>query len=110
LRKPEAGGGVLHPGERRPEISLDVDSERLERRDVDDAATPLPVVWSWAGREPVERPQKCRQCLAGAGRGHDEGVLTLADRRPRPELRRGGRREGSLEPRARGGGELVRRE
>ena len=84
-------GGVADAGERGPEVALDVDRERLQRRDVEDpAATGL--LRRLAGEQPVERPQERRQRLAGSGGGHDQRVPARSDRLPRADL--GGRRLG----------------
>ena len=75
----EAGGGEGDPGERRPEVALDVVGQRLERADVQDAdACP---VWPFVGGrsrrrrgQPVERPEERGEGLAAAGRGVDQRV------------------------------------
>ncbi len=129
-RQAEPPRGLLQPGERRAQVALDVDGERLQRRDVDDAASPLarpPPLASLAplgridrlgrlgrpghalGGQPVERPQERREGLAGPrGRDHQR-VVTAGDRRPRPLLRGGGTGEGSGEPLPGHLGELVER-
>src|SRR5206468_213416 len=63
------------PGQRHPQVALDVVVERLQRRDVEHAGTaPLAV-----RGDPVERPQKGGQGLARAGGGQDQGVLATGD-------------------------------
>ena len=90
-------------GQRRFQIAVDVVRQRLERRDVDDlglvreaAVEPLP-------HQRVDRREKCRQRLAGAGRRGDQHVAAGLERRPRLRLRRGGRGEALIEPGGDGG-------
>ena len=92
--------------QRRPQVLLDVDRERSQRRDVQDAASAI------GGRRrirhhAVERPQERRQRLAGAGRRQDQAVPAAGDRGPPLRLRGGGRLERALEPRSDGGGEPL---
>ena len=84
------------PGQRRPQVALDVVGEGLERRDVDEldpVAEPLGLA-----RQAVDPPEERGQGLAGAGRRADQRVGAGRDRRPARRL--GGSRplEGALEP------------
>ncbi len=78
-------------GERRPQVALDVDRKRLERRDVKYTRRFL------RGRsppgEPVDRPQKRGERLARAGRREDQRRLASSDRRPAERLSSRGRAE-----------------
>ncbi len=92
--------------QRRPQVLLDVDRERSQRRDIQDAASAI----GGRGRirhHAVERPQERRQRLARARRREDQAVPTAGDRGPPLRLRRGGRLERALEPRSDGGGEPL---
>ena len=64
-------------GERGPQVSLDVDRQRLERGEVQDSAS-LGRPPGRRGRllddEPVDGGQERRKRLAGAGRRHHQGV------------------------------------
>ena len=92
-RRAETLRGVTDPDERTAQVSLDVDRERLQRRDVDDAAARR------IGMEQlVDRGEERGERLARAGRREDERALTRRDRRPRELLRARGRRERALEP------------
>ena len=93
IRRRSSGGRVAgahrHPelrvetGERAAEVPLDVVVERLERRDVEQPE-PLP------GRlvQPVDAEEERRERLPGSGRGLDEDVPAVGDRRPSERLRR----------------------
>ncbi len=95
------------PGERRAEVALHVDRQRLERRDVQDPAA-VPRIGRWlVGGQPVERPQEGRERLARAGGRDHERVPARLRRRPRPLLGGRGCGEGPAEPVAGGGGEAV---
>jgi hypothetical protein len=99
-----AGRGLTQAGQRRPEVALDVDGERLERADVEHPAAP-PAVRSGRGGlggQPVERPEKRREGLARACGGDHERVAPRADRPPRAGLGLGRRRERRAEPRTGG--------
>ncbi len=107
LGQAEAGRRVPDADEGAAQVALDVDGERLHRRDVQDAAAPQPLLGDGLGGEPVEGPEEGRQGLARAGGGDDEGVLAAADRLPRAGLGGGGGTEAPPEPRGGGGGEAV---
>ena len=64
-------GDVGDAGERRAKVALDVNGERLERRDVEHAAA-LGPVWRVFEHQPVEAPKKRRERLARSGRRQDE--------------------------------------
>ncbi|KZX19792.1 hypothetical protein ACH61_03108 [Rathayibacter tanaceti] len=103
----ETQSGLGDADQRRAEVALDVDSERLERRDVENACAVLRILRWRALHEPVDRPEERGQRLAGAGGRDHEGVRAARDGRPRTLLRGRGRRERSLEPRPGGGGEAL---
>ena len=90
-------GDVRDAGERRAQVALDVDGERLERRDVEHAAA-LRLVGRRLEHQPVERPQERRQRLAAAGRREDQRRFAARNRRPAALLRRGRLREHRVEP------------
>ena len=77
-RLAEPGGRERDPGERRPEVALDVVGQRLERADVEDADAARVRLRGRRPRrsagEPVERPEERGEGLAAAGRGVDERV------------------------------------
>ena len=94
-------GGQRDPGQRRPEVPLDVVRERLERRDVEDPDRARPLPTGWRGGRPdevVEAPQERGQGLAAPGGSMDQGVLARGDGSPALCLRGGWRRERGGEP------------
>ncbi|OLL76760.1 nitrate reductase molybdenum cofactor assembly chaperone [Pseudonocardia sp. Ae168_Ps1] len=99
--------GLPDAGERRPEVALHVDGERLQRRDVEDPAPAARLVRDGRRRQPVQRPEERREGLARPGRCDDEGVAPVLRGRPGALLGGGGRGERPLEPLAGGGGEAV---
>ncbi len=103
----EAGGRVPDADQRAAQVALDVDGERLHRRDVEDPAARQLVLGQRLGREPVERPEEGRQRLARAGGRDDQGVVAAADRLPGALLGGRGCAEAAPEPRGGGGGEAV---
>ena len=84
-------------GDRRAQVALDVDGERLERRDVEDAAA---LGLGGLGREhqPVDRREEGRQRLARAGRREQQRGAPAQDRRPAFFLGRRGPGEGRAKP------------
>ena len=81
-----AVGDLGDAGERRAQVALDVDRERLERRDVEHAAAAA------LGRrrrehQAIEAPEKRGQRLAAAGRREDQRRVAARDRRPAERLR-----------------------
>ena len=73
------------PGQRRPEVALDVVGQRLERRDVQDADRAGRLAGRRrprVGRQPVQAPQERGEGLAAPRRGVDQRVP--AARRWRP--------------------------
>src|SRR3954447_24470407 len=95
-RVPGADGDTqLGPqtGERPAQVPLDVVVRRLERRDVEQ-----PQSLARLGAEPVDSVQECCECLPGAGRRLDQGVLAARDRRPAALLRGCRAAERVLEP------------
>ena len=99
--------GLADAGERRAQVALDVDGERLERADVQHPAAVPRLLGDGRAGQPVERPQERRQRLAAAGRRDDQGVPAGGDGVPGALLRGRRRREGTGEPRPRRGGEAV---
>ncbi len=88
---------VRDAGQRRAQVALDVDGQRLERRDVEHAAACL-----WRRRrlehQAVEAPEERGQRLAAAGRGEDQRRLAARDGRPAELLWFRGRVERAREP------------
>ena len=82
-----AARDVRDADERRAQIALDVDGQRLQRRDVQHAAA-LARRGHRLEHQPVQRPEKRRQRLAAAGRREDQRRLAARDRRPAALLRR----------------------
>ena len=74
-------GRMPDPGERRPQVLLDVDRERTERRDVEHPG-PAVGIRRRLDREAVDRPQERGQRLARSGGGEDQRVVAVGDRRP----------------------------
>ena len=89
------------PGQRRPQVALDVVGQGLERRDVQDADVPGLAALRRRARvagQAVEAPQEGGQGLAAPGRGVDQGVMAVRDRRPALGLGLGRGLEAALEP------------
>ena len=82
-------GGEADAGERRPQVFLDVERQRPQRRDVEDARAMGALVGLRGGDQPVDRGHERRQRLARPGRGADQGVFTGGDVRPTLHLGRG---------------------
>ena len=97
-RRAQACRRLADAGQGRAQVALDVHGQRLQRRDVQHPAAPPGFARSGLDPQPVQRPQEGGQRLAGPGRGHDQGVLTAADGRPRAGLRRRGLGERAREP------------
>ncbi len=68
------------PGQRRPQVALDVVGERLQRRDVDDLHPGAELLGT--ARERVDSPEEGGERLAGAGRRADQRVGAGRDLRP----------------------------
>ncbi len=90
--------GLADPGKRRFQIFLDVVRQRLEGRDIDDLGGVLEPALEPLPHEAVDRGEEGGERLARSGRRRDQDVLAGPDRRPRLRLRRGRRRELTLEP------------
>ena len=86
-RRTEPRGGLGDAGERRAEVALDVDGERLQRRDVEDAECACDRLRLGRLREAVDRREERRERLARAGRREQERRVALRDVRPREDLR-----------------------
>ncbi len=96
------------PGERRPEVALDVVGQGLERRDVQDADRAGGLAGRCGpgvGRQPVQAPQERREGLATPRRGVDQRVAAARDGGPAAGLRVGRRLEAGPEPVTDGGRE-----
>ena len=72
---------VRDAGERRPQVSLDVDRQRLQRRDVEHAAAVV-LRRHRVEHQPVDAPEKRGQRLAAAGRREDQRGVAPRDGRP----------------------------
>ena len=95
---PAARRGLRDAGERRAQVALDVDGQRLERRDVEDAAAALRRRLRLE-HQPVEAPQERGQRLAAAGRRQEQRRFPARDGGPALGLgRRRAAGEGGLEP------------
>ena len=119
-RDAQATGRLADAHERRAQVALDIDAERLERRDVEDPSggwrsirrsSPLAA---GGGRrrvllveDPVDGPEERRKGLAGSGGSDDEGVLAARDRLPGTDLRVGGAGKRAAEPVLRGRAEPL---
>ena len=107
--QPEPGGRLPDPGERRAQVALDVDGQRLERGDVQHPAARAgvaarrPVAARPAGPAPTGRPPASCPTRSGRRRGR----VARADRLPGADLGGGGRGEGTGEPRSRRRGEPL---
>ena len=86
-------------GDRRLQVALDVVRQRLERRDVHDVRLIRQTPFRTLAHQRVDRGEKRGQRLPRAGRRGDERMAAGGDRRPRRDLRRGGRGERRAEPR-----------
>ena len=92
-------GGLGDAGEGGAQVALDIDGERLDGRDVEDAAA-LVARRHGGEHEAVDAPQECGEGFAGTGGGEDEGGLAAGDGGPAEPLRPRGGGEDSVEPRA----------
>ena len=85
--QPARLGPAPQAAARLREILVDVGAQRLQRRDVDDPDR----VGEWCGQrvlqQAVESDQKRGERLARSGRGRDQGVTPLTNRRPAAALR-----------------------
>ena len=91
--------------QRRAQVLLDVERQRPQRRDVEDAGALLAFLRRRRGDEAVDRRQERGQRLAAAGRRADQRVLAGRDVRPTLDLRLRRLGEGRAEPRPHGGRE-----
>ena len=104
-RLAEPLGGERDAGERRPEVLLDVERQRPQRRDVEHPGAAGPFVRRRRRDEGIDRGEEGGEGLAASGRGADQGVLAGGDRRPSLHLRRRRLRERRAEPGPHGGRE-----
>ncbi len=95
--QPHAGGSLTDADERRTQVAFDIRGERLERGDIQNAATILSIR-DIRGQTAIDGREEGRERLAGTGGGHDERVIPGRDRLPRLSLGRSGRGEGIGEP------------
>ena len=82
LGQPEPVRRLPDPGQRRAQVPLDVHRERLQRRDVQHPAAPLPVGGRRRRGEPVDRPQERGERLPRPGGRDDQRVVLPARSRP----------------------------
>ena len=82
------------------QVALDVDGERLERRNIQHA-TAFSLGRDRFGRQPIDAPEEGRQRLAAAGRCRHQRVLAGRHRSPAAILDLGGGRKRSRKPGAR---------
>jgi hypothetical protein len=90
-------GDLRDAGQRRAQVALDVDRERLEGRHVEHAAAG-PFRWRRREHQPVEAPEKRGERLAASGRRQNQRRVAVGDCRPTERLRPRRRREGRGEP------------
>ena len=96
-RDPHALSLQTDTAQGRLQVALDVHRERLERRDIQDAAA-FGLCWDRFGRQPIDAPEERRQRLAAAGGGRHQGVLAGRYRSPAAVLDLGRGREGARKP------------
>ncbi len=92
--------------ERRAQVALDVDGQRLQRRDVEDAA-PLLLVWRRLEHQAVDAPEEPGQRLAAARRRQQQCAGAAGDDRPALCLGSRGRTERIPEPASNNGVKKV---
>ena len=104
-RRPEPSRSFRDARERRAEVALDVDRERLQRRHVEDAQARAVVTVGELGllRQPIDGREERRERLARAGGRKQERGVALRDMRPCERLRARRLAERSAEPLADGG-------
>ena len=93
---------VRDPGQRGAKVPLDVDGERFQRRNVDDA-TATQSIRHGLEHQTIQAPQEGRQRLPGPRRGEDERRFPSADGRPPVPLGAGRPFERRLKPRTTAG-------
>ena len=71
MRNAARGGEAREADERRAQVALDVDGERLQRRDIEDATAPL-LLRKRREHHALDRREERRQRLAGARRREQE--------------------------------------
>ena len=96
------------PVERRAQVALDVRRQRLERRDVQHAATVRPSGGSAREHQPIEAPKKGGERFSAAGRRQDQRRFAAGDGGQPERLRPGRRVERAVEPCAYGGMKRLR--
>ena len=103
----EPFGRVADAGERGAQVALDVDRQRLQRGDVEDAGALQLLRAGLARQQGVDGVHERAQGLATTGGSDDERVPAGRDRVPRTLLGGGRTRERCLEPRTGGRAEAV---
>ena len=94
-------------GKRRAQVPLDVDGQRLQRRDVEDAA-PLLLLGRRLEHQAIDAPEEPGQRLAAARGRQQQGARTTRDDGPALRLRCGGSAERTPEPARHHGVKKVR--
>ena len=100
--------GMTDSGERGAQVALDVDGQRLQGGDIQDAAAVPGIGGRRRGQQAVEGVEEGSQRLAGSGWRDDQCVLAAADRLPGADLSRGRLGEGRVEPAPGRRGEALR--
>ena len=67
----ESNGGVADPDEGRAQVALDVDCQRLHRRDIEHPAALERLRGAWRARQPIQRPEEGGERLARPRRRDD---------------------------------------
>jgi len=98
---------VRDPGNRRAQVALNVDRQRLQWRDVKDATTTI-LCRNRIKHDPIDAPEEGGEGFAAARRGQDERGVAARDRWPPLGLRRSRAFERVAEPV--GDGRLKERE
>ncbi len=99
--------GFADAGERGFEVALNVVGQRLQRRDVNDLRLVREAAIHSLANQAVDRREKGRERLAGAGRRSDQGMSARLDRRPGLGLRGGRPSKAAVEPLGDGGMEQM---
>ena len=84
----QRGRRLTDAHQRRTQVAFDVDGQRLERRHIQHAAA-LPRGRHRLEHQPVETPQKRRECFARSRGGQNQRGFARTDRGPAARLRGG---------------------